>query len=131
MVPTSRAKIIIEGAQIPAAIIFLYTKVKVELFVPLSQCFRCLMFGHFPPHCKQTHGICRECFFLHPREEKCIVLKCANCKQPHSATELEFPARKRAFAIQKCMTVENLSRVEVKAKLPALFEKQCPNSSNF
>jgi len=76
----------------------LYTKVKVELFVPFSQCFRCFRFGHFVQHCKQNHEISRDCSFLHSREEKYVVLKCANCKQPHSATELNCPARKSAFA---------------------------------
>jgi len=65
---------------------------------------------------------------MHARGEKCVVLRCANCKQPHSVTELKCPARKRALALQKCKTVKNLSRVEDNAKFPALFEKQTPNS---
>jgi len=119
---TPRVKILFKGTQIPNEIVFLYTKINVSPFVPFSQCFRCFRFKHFAQHCKQTEQKCSKCSLSHSREQQCSQLVCTNCKQNHSATSLECPARKGAYAIQKCMTLENLSRNETKIRYPSLFQ---------
>jgi len=117
---TPRVKVLFKGTQIPNEIVFLYTKINVSPFVPFSKCFRCFRFNDFAQHCKQTEQKRSKCSLSHSREQQCSQLVCTNCKQNHSATSLECPARKRAYAIQKCMTLENLSRNETKIRYPSL-----------
>jgi len=71
---------------------------------------------------KQTKQKSGKCSLSHSREQQCSQLVCVNCKQNHSVTSLECPARKRAYAIQKCMTLKNLSRNETKIRYPSLFK---------
>ncbi|XP_065361805.1 uncharacterized protein LOC135955382 [Calliphora vicina] len=117
-------KIIFKGNEIPKEIIFGYTKIQVRHFIPFQQCFRCFRYNHFAQHCKQNFELCRSCFGRHTAEEQCLRISCPNCKGEHPPTHKDCPAREKAYAIKKLMTIENLSVMEARTRFSSIFSNR-------
>jgi len=120
---TTRVKILFHGTTIPSQIDYAYTKVPVRHYIHFSQCFKCYRFGHFAMHCKANYNVCNDCYNKHEQDDECSDLACTNCGLPHKATDRNCPARRKAYAVQKIMTLENLSKQEVKNTYPHLFNR--------
>lgn len=123
-IPTRRVKIIFKGLEIPYEITFQHTKVPVKYFISFAQCYRCYRFNHFAQHCKQRLERCRMCFHQHEEKDACMPLTCTNCKDNHHPTSKECPARAKAYAIRKTMTIENLSLKEARMKFSSAFSNR-------
>lgn len=123
-VPTRRVKIIFKGLEIPKEIFFEYTRIPVRHFISFSQCYRCFRYNHFAEHCKQRTAPCTKCFQLHEKADECRETKCSNCKQAHPPTSRECPAREKAYAIKRTMTIENLSFKEASMKFRGVFSNR-------
>lgn len=119
--PTGSMKIIFKGNEIPNEVTYGYIKVPVKHYVAFAQCYRCFRYNHFAQHCKQNYELCVTCYKQHAAEDICGEVSCPNCKGNHPPTFKECPARMKAFALKKMMTIENLSIKEARTRFSNLF----------
>lgn len=122
--PSKSMKVIFKGNSVPNEIIVGYMRVPVRNFVPFSQCFKCFRFNHFALHCKQEFDLCRDCFNRHSKDSSCGNIVCVNCKSDHAPINRNCPARAKAFAIRKIMTMENLSIKEARLRYSYAFSNR-------
>lgn len=122
--PTGSMRIIFKGNSIPTEITLGYIKVPIKHYVSFVQCYRCYRYNHYALHCKQNVELCRDCFNKHAKENPCSDIICINCKGNHAPTNKNCPARAKAFAIKKLMTIENLSLKEARNRFAGVFSNR-------
>jgi len=71
------------------------TKCKMKLWSTVTQCFRCLTFGHTAASCKAKSANCKNCAGEHNSRDCPITdsVKCINCKKGHKGTSSSCQAR--------------------------------------
>lgn len=129
--PSRSIKLIFKGSSIPNDITLGYIKIPVRHFISFAQCYKCFRFNHFALHCKQNYELCRDYFNQHTRENPCGVISCVNCKGDHAPTFRNCPARSKAFAIRKLMTIENLSAKEARTRFANIFSNRFSVLSDY
>lgn len=121
VIPSRNMKIVFKGSEIPREVQYGYIKIPVKHYIAFAQCYRCYRYNHYAQHCKQNMELCRDCFNQHSKEVTCGAVICVNCKGDHPPTLKACPARVKAFALKKMMTIENLSIKEARNRYASLF----------
>lgn len=114
-VPTTTVKIGFAGDDIPKFIIYNYTKLYVDFYIPpLRQCDNCGRLGHTKLSCKGNRR-CVMCAKGECRDPSCSSNLCILCgKSGHSAKNKEMCSHwEKEQMVNRIRTVKKLSRKEV------------------
>ncbi|XP_067644791.1 uncharacterized protein [Eurosta solidaginis] len=113
-IATMTLKIGFSGNNIPTHIIYNYTKLNVEFFIPpLRQCENCGRIGHTKMSCK-TKTRCLTCGKAECQNPKCVSNTCILCNnQGHSARDRNIcPQWEKEAKIARVRAVKKLTRKE-------------------
>ncbi|XP_050532897.1 uncharacterized protein LOC126900906 [Daktulosphaira vitifoliae] len=74
-----------------------WSRCRVQEFCDVSQCFKCMKFGHIMTKCRQEEFTCKYCTKGHDSKNCSEVNrpKCANCGEAHVATSMDCRVRER------------------------------------
>lgn len=117
--PTGTILFTFQGVRIPKEIKLYYLEFPIEMYVPpVTQCFRCLRYGHTRNNCKGKEK-CFKCaaekHFEDLGGETCETC-CFFCKDTHVSTSKQCPEYTRQKHIKELMAYENLTFFEANEK---------------
>lgn len=61
-----------------------YTSVKLQPFTLVTQCYKCLAYGHPSKYCRAEKQVCGHCAQDHTNKNSIEHIKCANCLTFHN-----------------------------------------------
>lgn len=113
--PTGTVLFTFRGVNLPRAVHFYNLLYNISVYIsPVTQCFKCLRYGHTRLNCKGKER-CFNCGeFKHVdegKETKCATI-CLFCKDSHKSTSKICPEHIRQKNIKELMAYENLSFFE-------------------
>lgn len=76
-----------------------FSKCRVSKYEDVTQCFRCLKYGHPAAKCTEERETCAKCAILGHKFSDCTssTLTCVNCRGGHSALDRSCSTRTRAI----------------------------------
>lgn len=122
-IPLTTVKIIFSGQQLPEYVYIYNVKRKVQPYIfSVTQCFKCLRYGHTKKNCKSKTSNCQNCGEVHDLSNgKCEKMKrCVNCKEQHISVNNECTEFIRQKAIKNIMSLQNLTFGEANEKYPKI-----------
>ena len=73
-------------------------QIKKELFIPITQCFKCFSYKHSSTDCSEKDALCGNCARTHHFSTcKATKFQCAQCGGEHKAISLKCPIRKQVL----------------------------------
>lgn len=123
LIPSNTIKIVFRCQTLPDEVSFGYSKRKVKPFVPnVTQCYKCLRFGHISKVCKQTEKTCNHCGTQHSTDtnDPCQgTMKCFHChSKEHNSFHKECPEFLRNQLIKETMVFKNMTFHEANEEFP-------------
>lgn len=124
-VPSMTFLITFEGRRKPNEIFLYAYPIKVENYViPISQCKKCLRFGHSFGQCRSKIR-CAGCGLEEHTLEGCLNnIKCVYCHGDHLATNKECKEFERQRKINELMGFHDYSYYEANQIIPPLVQKK-------
>lgn len=122
-IPLTTVKIIFNGQKLPEFIYIYNVKRKVQPYIfSVTQCFKCLRYGHTKKNCKSKTTNCQNCGEIHDATKgKCErPTRCVNCKEQHISVNNECTEYIRQRAIKNIMSLKNLSFGEANEEFPKI-----------
>lgn len=122
-VPLTTVKLIFLGQKLPEFVYIYNVKRKVQPYIfSVTQCFKCLRYGHTKKNCKSKTSNCQNCGEIHEATNgKCErQQKCVNCKEQHISVNNECTEYIRQRAIKNIMSLKNLSFGEANEEFPKI-----------
>lgn len=113
--PTGTVLFTFKGVRLPRAVHFYNLSHNISVYVPpVTQCFRCLRYGHTRTNCKGKERCfnCGEPKHLEDNEEFTCSMSCYFCKEVHKSTSKICPEYNRQKNIKELMAFENLTFFE-------------------
>lgn len=76
-----------------------FSKCRVTKYEEVTQCYRCLKYGHSASRCSVDKEICANCATPGHKSSECNINlpKCVNCRGSHSALDRSCSSRTRAI----------------------------------
>lgn len=115
-VPTGSVLFTFQGLNLPKYINFYFLEFSVSVYVsPVTQCFRCLRFGHTRNNCRGSKEKCFNCAedSHQPQgEDFTCETCCMYCKNNHRSTDKRCPEYQRQKNIKQLMAFENYTYFE-------------------
>lgn len=113
-------KITFRCQSVPDEITFGYSKRKVKPDVPgVTQCFKCLRFGHVNKYCRQEESTCSHCGIQHVERPCQRTMKCFHChSDKHGGTSKDCPEFLRNQLIKESMYFNNVTFFEANESFP-------------
>ena len=110
-------------------VLLLHLALDVNPYIaPPMRCFKCQKFGHVSSKCKKKDATCSKCSGEHPEADcQSTTLKCANCKENHSAYDKTCPKYieiKNVLEIsaKRCISIRDAKK-ELTAQKAATYVK--------
>lgn len=130
-VPSMTFVLTFEGRRRPDEILLFANPIKVENYIiPISQCRKCLRFGHSFRQCRSKLR-CAGCGTdEHSLEECPNQIKCFYCHGDHLATSKECKEIERQKKINEIMGFHDYSYYEANQIVPPLIQKKKTESFN-
>lgn len=135
-VPKQTVIVTFEGNKLPTNIFINSVSCPVEPYVyRVTQCFRCLKYGHVAKQCRSTISLCINCgkekIETHtcrdPQDNCCIYCK----TNTHKSISRDCPTYKKQMEIKKKMAYENLSFMEAKVLNNASYANAIQINNKF
>lgn len=115
-VPTGTVLFTFQGLNIPKYINFYYLEFNVSIYVaPVTQCFKCLRYGHTRNNCKGRERCFNCAGNIHNSEDEPCITRCFFCKDEHKSTDKRCPEQVRQKNIKSLMAFENITFFEANA----------------
>lgn len=113
-------KITFRCQSVPDEITFGYSKRKVKPDVPgVTQCFKCLRFGHVNKYCRQEESTCSHCGIQHVERPCQRAMKCFHCHSDKlGGTSKDCPEFLRNQLIKESMYFNNVTFFEANESFP-------------
>ena len=113
--PTGTVLFTFQGVNLPRSVNIYGLEFQISIYVaPVTQCFRCLRYGHTKTNCKGKEKCLNCAGDIHPQEGDnmpCMV-KCFYCKDSHKSNFKKCPEYVRQKNIKELMAFENLTFYE-------------------
>lgn len=113
--PTSTVLFTFRGVRLPRYVKFFYLEFPIEIYIPpVTQCYRCLRYGHTRNNCKGKEKCfnCADEVHLQENEEPTCDSCCFFCKDNHKSNYKKCPEYIRQKNIKELMAFENLTFFE-------------------
>lgn len=126
-VPSTSIKLMFEGQSIPSYIYLFHVRGEIEPFMQVvTQCFKCLKFGHTLARCK-SESKCKQCCETISTSESHTCQKPVSCFHCHglhpSTSKRDCPEYSRQCDIKKLMMAQPLCFQEAAQSFPKKNEK--------
>lgn len=108
--PTASVIVTFEGTALPKKVCLFFTPLEVDVYkYPVTQCLKCLHFGHIARQCKGKDA-CSKCSGNHNKSQcTSLEIKCIHCGNKHEALDRTCPEYIRQKRIKEVMAFQNLS----------------------
>ncbi|XP_050294852.1 uncharacterized protein LOC126735025 [Anthonomus grandis grandis] len=109
--PTGSVLITFKGVCLPKSLNIYRLERPISIYIsPVTQCFRCLRYGHTRTNCKGKERCftCGEEKKSDLEEHPSCETKCFYCKGPHKSTDKSCPEYTRQKNIKELMAFENI-----------------------
>lgn len=113
--PTGTVLFTFKGVNLPREVHFYNLVFKVQIYIsPVTQCYRCLRYGHTKNNCKGNEKCfnCGESKHQEKGEEFACQIKCFYCKEEHKSISKKCPEHNRQKNIKELMAFENITFFE-------------------
>lgn len=135
LVPRQLIVLTFEGNILPNQIIINSVIFPVEPFVQrVTQCFKCLRYGHVADQCRSTNSLCVNCGKNKTEDHTCqeIEIFCLFCKNSlHKTISRECPHYLKQQKIKKQMANSNMSFLEAKKYIESSFSTSVTTNNRF
>ncbi|XP_050311094.1 uncharacterized protein LOC126746775 isoform X2 [Anthonomus grandis grandis] len=111
--PTGTVLFTFKGVYLPKSITFYRLERPISIYIsPVTQCFRCLRFGHTRNNCKgkeRCFNCAKETNENSEEEHSTCNTQCLYCKDNHKSTDKKCPEYMRQKNIKELMAYENIT----------------------
>lgn len=133
--PTQSVILTFEGNVLPPHVVINGVFCRVETFIhKVTQCFKCLGFGHVAKQCRSVKNLCTNCGANKTEGHSCSVEDkyCITCKSSnHNSTSKSCPEFSKQEQIKKYMAVNNIGYVEAKECLENSYANTLSCNNRF